>query len=130
MTSTPARSSASTRISRPNISGPTSARGLAEDFAVRDAGFAAALFFPDSDVLLIAFLVLAAARDNKKPTTVSSRGFLSKFFLLPTSTNGVVRYYYDDYAQDCLSDIAEHWHKAYGLNVLCQDNIQESSLLS
>jgi len=44
----------------------------------------------------------AVAEPNKKPTTVSSRGFLSKFSLT-TSANGVG--YYDD-QQDYLSNIS------------------------
>jgi hypothetical protein len=38
------------------------------------------------------FLSLAADEVNKKPTTVSSRGFLSKFALRATRPNGVVSY--------------------------------------
>jgi hypothetical protein len=54
-------------MSRPNIAGPTSAR-LAADFA----GFA----FADSVVLLMVSLVCGgAAKGNKKPTAVASRGF-------------------------------------------------------
>jgi len=44
--------------------------------------------------------VIAGA--NKKPTTVSSRGFLSKI-CLTTSANGVVSY--DDQQQDDLSNV-------------------------
>jgi hypothetical protein len=48
-------------------------------------------------------LVLAEGRRrNKKPTTVSSRGFLSKF-CLTTSADGVVSY--NDYQQSDLSNI-------------------------
>jgi hypothetical protein len=44
-------------------------------------------------------LFVAAGRGlNKKPTTVSSRGFLSKFYLT-TSADGVVSYN-DDYQSD------------------------------
>jgi len=39
------------------------------------------------------FSVVAGGRgSNKKPTTVASRGFLSKFNLTTTSANGVVSY--------------------------------------
>jgi hypothetical protein len=55
--------------------------------------------------------VVAGGEGNKKPTTVSSRGFLSKFWLHTTRPDGVAVYYYDDQAQVDLSDIAEHWHK-------------------
>jgi hypothetical protein len=60
-------------MSRPNIAGPTSARGL--DFAV--AGFDFAI----SVVLLMFLSVVAGWRRGlkQKPTTVASRGFLSKF---------------------------------------------------
>src|ERR1035437_4307828 len=73
ITSQPSRSSASTKMSRPNIAGPTSAR-LADDFA----GFA----FADSVVLLMVLLVCGgAAKGNKKPTAVASRGFLLNFYV-------------------------------------------------
>jgi hypothetical protein len=36
-----------------------------------------------------------AARANKKPTAIASRGFLSKFYLGATSSPGVADYYYD-----------------------------------
>jgi hypothetical protein len=50
------------------------------------------------------FFVVAGSREsNKKPTTVSSRGFLSKF-CLTTSANGVVSY--DDQQQSNLSNIS------------------------
>jgi hypothetical protein len=78
-------------MSRPNIAGPTSARGLV--FAV--AGF----FFAISISLLILFLGCGrAAEGNKKPTAVSSRGFLSKH--RSTSANGVANY--DDDQNDSL----------------------------
>jgi hypothetical protein len=48
------------------------------------------------------FLVAGSRESNKKPTTVSSRGFLSKFHL-STSANGVVSY--DDDYQGDLSNI-------------------------
>ena|ERR1051325_6673591 len=53
------------------------------------------------------FLILIgrAAWVNKKPTTVSSRGFLSKFFCLrATSTDGIAAYDYDAYQYQGSSD--------------------------
>jgi hypothetical protein len=47
------------------------------------------------------FQVAAAGQGTKKPTTVSSRGFLSKSNLATTSADGVV--YYNDDCQDDLS---------------------------
>src|SRR3954464_7177671 len=55
----------------------------------------------------IFLLFSRAVRVNKKPTTVSSRGFLSKFRLRSTRTNGVANY--DD--QQYLSNINKHWLK-------------------
>ena len=52
--------------------------------------------------------LLAESRERiKKPTTVSSRGFLSKSNLLSTSPNGAVRNYDDRYGD--LSILANHW---------------------
>src|SRR6266545_7411731 len=72
MTSQPSRSRASTRISRPGIRGPTSARAtLAAVFLV----------FAADDALFIAFWLDRFGRRTrvtKKPTTVASRGLLSK----------------------------------------------------
>jgi hypothetical protein len=42
---------------------------------------------------------------NKKPTTVASRGFLSKFNLTTTSANGVADDNDGDCQNDCLSDV-------------------------
>jgi hypothetical protein len=57
------------------------------------------LFF----ILIIVFLVVGRPGAGiKKPTAVSSRGFLSKF-LLPTSTPGIAEY--DDYQQNDLSNV-------------------------
>jgi len=47
-----------------------------------------------------------AAADNKKPTAVSSRGFLSKFSSVSTSADGVVSY--DDGQNNDLSNQSEH----------------------
>lgn len=47
---------------------------------------------PLSNYPFIRFYVVAVAAGNKKPTTVSSRGFLSKFILTTTKTNGVASY--------------------------------------
>src|SRR5580658_6999495 len=95
MTSTPSRSRASTRMSRPNLTGPTSARcrstGRAGALAV-DFFFAGAV----SVVLLItSYYFKAGGMGNKNPTTVASRGFLSKFSLFATRACGSVGY--DDY---------------------------------
>jgi hypothetical protein len=49
------------------------------------------------------FLVVAGAAGIKNPTTVSSRGFLSKFNLTTTSADGVVRY--DDQNQSDMSNV-------------------------
>src|SRR6266576_3634956 len=98
MTSTSSRSRASTRISRPNMAAPTSAR-FAGDLPC------AAFFFVISVVLLMLLFLLCGWRrgPNKKPTTVSSRGFLSKSYLT-TSADGVV--FYDDDYQGDLSNMA------------------------
>jgi len=42
----------------------------------------------------------------KKPTTVASRGFLSKLNLTTTSADGVA--YYDDQYQSGLSNVLDH----------------------
>jgi hypothetical protein len=69
------------------MAGPTSARGLAEDFVF---GLA------DAVALLMCLLRLwRLAEGNKKPTAVASRGFLLNFFR-STSANGVGDYN-DDY---------------------------------
>jgi hypothetical protein len=47
-----------------------------------------------------------AAADIKKPTTVASRGFLSKFSSPSTNANGVANY--DDYQQCILSNTNQH----------------------
>jgi hypothetical protein len=58
------------------------------------------LFF----ILIIVFLVVGRPGAGiKKPTAVSSRGFLSKFVLPTTSTLGVAEY--DDYQQNFLSNV-------------------------
>jgi hypothetical protein len=66
--------------------GPTSAR------------FAAGVLFAVSVMLLLMCCHGYGWRrgPNKKPTTVSSRGFLSKFKLTTTSANGVAFYNDDD----------------------------------
>src|SRR4051794_14849292 len=95
MVSTPSRSRASTRISLPNMARPISARS------------AVALAFTDSVILLISFYLLTGGRGIKKPTAVSSRGFLSKISLFATSANGVV--HYDDQNCQDLSNKNNHW---------------------
>jgi hypothetical protein len=67
---------------------------------------------------------VAGGADNKKPTTVSSRGFLSKFFLKTTSTDGVVSYYDD--CQINLSNILEHRPKDYESAANCQAIVREA----
>src|SRR5579859_2443981 len=67
ITSTPSRSSASTRMSRPNIGGPTSAR-LWAVFSVRAAGRAAVFFSAFAVVLLIGLLVMRLAARIKAKT--------------------------------------------------------------
>ena len=89
-------------MSRPNMDGPTSARGLAVVFPCR----AGATFFAG---LLICFFIWPVARVTKNHDRFRSRGFLSKLLLTTTSTDGVA-YYYDDY-QVCLSNIFEHCEK-------------------
>jgi len=52
------------------------------------------------------FLVVAGHRGlNKKPTTVASRGFLSKFNLTTTSANGVANDNDDDRQNNSLSRV-------------------------
>jgi hypothetical protein len=51
-------------------------------------------------------LVAGASQVNKKPTTVASRGFLSKLRLLSTSADGGVAY--NDYQRNNLSNIHSH----------------------
>lgn len=46
------------------------------------------------------------AGQKKEPTTVASRGFLSKLFLTSTRASGVAGY--DDY-QSYLSDVSKHF---------------------
>src|SRR4030095_3228498 len=106
MTSPPSRSRASTRMSRPNMTGPTSARPTGAGFGLARA--VAAVFFVLAVVfvLLITFCCWPAfgGRRNKKPTTVASRGCLSKSFGLSTSANGVANY--NDDQQDYLPNTA------------------------
>jgi hypothetical protein len=45
----------------------------------------------------------------KKPTTVASRGFLSKFSSPSTNANGAANY--DDYQQNVLSNTNQHWRR-------------------
>lgn len=84
------------RISLPFMAGPTSARLRA-----------AVDFLADSVVLLILF----GGYDwqpqvyTKKPTTVASRGLLSKSFLASTSHGGIAQYYYSDYCDHDLSKV-------------------------
>src|ERR1039457_558884 len=93
ITSTPARSRASTKMSRPNRAGPTSARGLA-------AGLVFA--FADAVVLLMVSIICGdAAKGNKKPTALSAVGFVKVLrSTSATSANGIAGY--DDYQNDSL----------------------------
>src|SRR5208282_2206706 len=108
MTSTPSRSRAWTRMSHPAMAGPTSARRAEAGFFSCRAGatFAAEADPVVSIVLLICAFGCGRWRGlNKKPTTVASRGFLSKFNLTTTSTNGVADDNDDDCQSNCLSDV-------------------------
>src|SRR4051794_10517950 len=78
---TPSRSSASTRMSQPFIGWPISARSV--------------FFFDFVIVLMFPFGFGLVVEINKKPTTVSSRGFLSKVALSATRPSGIA--IYDDY---------------------------------
>src|SRR5216684_4745440 len=100
MVFTPSRSKASTRISLPNMGRPNSAR----------SGAGGALAFNASVVWLITFYCLTGDRGTKKPTAVSSRGFLSKILLFATSANGAACYD-DDQGQNDLSNKTNHWPK-------------------
>jgi hypothetical protein len=76
----------------------------------------AALTFADAVVLLITFAVAFGDRESKKkPTTVASRGFLSKFNLTSTRRHGVA--YDDNDRQHYLSNSINH----------CGQNKQEST---
>jgi hypothetical protein len=66
----------------------------------------------------VLFSVVAGGAGNKKPTTVSSRGILSKFVLITTSTNGVACYYDD--CQFYLPNVFEHWQKTKNPPPDCQ----------
>jgi hypothetical protein len=55
--------------------------------------------------MVFTLVVAAPAQGNKKPTAVSSRGFLLKF--RSTSANGVANYYSDDQC-DNLCDVFQH----------------------
>src|SRR5262245_39439834 len=102
MTSTPSRSRASTRMSRPNINGPT----------LPEAALAAG-FFDLADVALLMSLswLMAGASlgpTDKKPTTVASRGFLLKLRSVLTSTSGGAGYYYQRKSNGDMSNNTEH----------------------
>src|ERR1039457_4936473 len=86
MVSTPSRSRQATRISLPDIVGPSS--------TVLPAG----AFLLVSVVLLICLLQLwlAAAGAQKSPRPFPSRGLLSKLCLPSTSAYGVANYDDDD----------------------------------
>jgi hypothetical protein len=84
-------------ISLPFITGPTSGRWRAGDFLTASA------------VLLMCFYGCgrAARISNKKPTTVASRGFLSKSLSVTTGPGGIVSYDDRCYYQDLL-DFVQH----------------------
>src|SRR5213078_4551347 len=91
--STPSRSRQATRISLPDIAGPSSGRL-----------FAAFLVSLCAVLLIGCFAVFSRTvgrRRIKKPTTVASRGFLSKLNSRSTSPYGGVAY--DDDQQSHLS---------------------------
>src|ERR1019366_5702573 len=99
MVSTPSRSRQATRISLPDIVGPSS--------TVLPAG----AFLLASVVLLICLLQLwlAAAGAQKSPRPFPSRGLLSKLSLRSTNAYGVANY--DDNVQSCLSNVHYHGRK-------------------
>ena len=93
MVSTPSRSRQATRISLPDMVGPRST-------------FLPAFFFAGSVVLLI-FASCGCdwqPQVKKKPTTVSSRGFLSKLKSHSTSADGAVSYDDDQQQYDLSND--------------------------
>src|ERR1035441_3872329 len=96
MVSTPSRSRQATRISLPDIVGPSS------------TVLPARAFLLISVVLLICLLCLwlAAAGAQKSPRPFASRGLLSKLSLPSTSAYGVANY--DDGQQGYLSNV--HYH--------------------
>src|SRR5947209_2384822 len=92
MVSTPSRSRQAMTISLPFMAGPTSGRRAEADFLA------------DSMVLLMLFMGCGGPSwvATKKPTTVASRGFLSKSSLASTSPGGIAGNYDRDY-QDLLN---------------------------
>src|SRR5262245_29007827 len=99
--STPSRSSAATRISLPSMGGPSSARTEAAGLFLLAVNVVLLIVLPDCD---------RQSRANKKPTTVASRGFLSKFRLASTSPAGGADNYNDD-LQQYLSNVSNHGFK-------------------
>src|ERR1035441_6939003 len=99
MVSPPSRSRQATRISLPDIVGPSS--------TVLPAG----AFLLASVVLLICLLQLwlAAAGAQKSPRPFPSRGLLSKLSLRSTSAYGVANYGDDN--QSCLPNVHYHGRK-------------------
>jgi hypothetical protein len=55
-------------------------------------------------------LVWTAVVANKKPTTVSSRGLLSKTLLSATRPSGSAVYYYDGYQRQGYNDLRRSGH--------------------
>lgn len=100
MTSTPARSRASTKISRPNISGPTSALPAEDAFVVF-------LVFAVAFVLLIRSMFCGRrSRVTKNPRPFPAVGCCRNCYLPSTSPSGVAAY--DDYQQVDLYESANH----------------------
>jgi hypothetical protein len=90
-------------MSRPNIIGPT----------LPDADLATTLLvLADAALLILSFPLLMAGASvgltNKKPTTVASRGLLSKLRSASTSTSGGAGNYYQRDVNDDLSNNTEH----------------------
>src|SRR5262245_22403906 len=97
MTSTPSRSKASTRISRPGIKGPTSAlAGVAVVF----------LFFAAVLILFIVFCLAGGRGRRKNPRPLPAVGDCRKLFLTSTRTQGAVAD--DDHQRSYLSILAKH----------------------
>src|SRR5882724_6726269 len=103
MVSTPSRSRQATRISLPDMTGPSSER------------LAGCAFLSSVWVLFIPVFAFGLApkafgvggrRCTKNPRPFASRGFLSKSNLLSTSPNGVANY--DDQNQSDLSNVFPH----------------------
>jgi hypothetical protein len=69
---------------------------MASPSSGRGVDFFAVVFLAVAVFVLIQSLFVAGGRGNKKPTTVASRGFLSKFASSATNPAGVAVGYDDD----------------------------------